>query len=345
MCSYLVGDPMTGEVTSIAVTGSGVSEVLREVSRLLERAGLKVTALYPQMTEEFEGEVLVVVGDDREVLRFLHSVPIPDAGLLIVGLEPTRSFLTSVDLEELAESAFHLADGSYRVEEVPLLSCTTDGGDLYLAINEGVVTPKRPAKLMSYTLVVDGEQIWGDRADGVLVSTPIGSSAYALSAGGVLIHHNAQVFQVVPINSTDLTRRPLVVSASTEVKVTEVEAEGGAELVVDGLFRAPIGSEVTFTRHGKPLRLVRLPGRPAITGKIERKVLLAEENLPLPPSARLVRKVLEYGGTMTFEELLSETGLPERTLRYSLSVLVARGIVRRTNDPSDFRRKLYQLRR
>jgi NAD+ kinase len=198
---------------------------------------------------------------------------------------------------------------------------------------------------MSYTLVIEGEQVWGDRADGVLVSTPIGSSAYALSAGGVLIHHNAQVFQVVPINSTDLTRRPLVVSASTEVKVTDVEVEGGAELVVDGLVRAPIGSEVTFTRHAKPLRLIRLPGRPAITGKIERKVLLAEENLPLPPSARLVRKVLEYGGTMTFEELMGETGLPERTLRYCLSVLVARGIVKRVNDPNDFRRKLYQLRR
>jgi NAD+ kinase len=340
-----MGAFMAGGVTSVAVTGSGVSDVLREVCRVLETAGLKVTALHPQRVKEFEGEVLVVVGDDREVLRFLHSVPLPDASLLIVGLEPTRSFLTSIDLEELADSAFHLVEGSYRVEEVPLISCTTDGGDSYLAVNEGVVAPKRPAKLMSYTLVIDGEQVWGDRADGVLVSTSIGSSAYALSAGGVLIHHNAQVFQIVPINSTDLTRRPLVVSASTEVKVTDVEVEGGAELVVDGLVRAPIGSEVTFTRHAKPLRLIRLPGRPAITGKIERKVLLAEENLPLPPSARLVRKVLEYGGTMTFEELMSETGLPERTLRYCLSVLVARGMVRRTNDPNDFRRKLYQLRR
>jgi NAD+ kinase len=340
-----MGAFMAGGVTSVAVTGSGVSDVLREVCRVLETAGLKVTALHPQRVKEFEGEVLVVVGDDREVLRFLHSVPLPDASLLIVGLEPTRSFLTSVDLEELADSAFHLVEGSYRVEEVPLLSCTTDDGDSYLAINEGAVVPKRPAKLMSYTLVIEGEQVWGDRADGVLVSTPIGSSAYALSAGGVLIHHNAQVFQVVPINSMDLTRRPLVVSASTEVKVTDVEVEGGAELVVDGLVRAPIGSEVTFTRHAKPLRLIRLPGRPAITGKIERKVLLAEENLPLPPSARLVRKVLEYGGTMTFEELMAETGLPERTLRYCLSVLVARGMVRRVNDPNDFRRKLYQLRR
>ncbi len=345
MRDNLVVGPMTGEVTSVAVTGSGVSDVLKEVCRVLERAGLRVTVLHPQRTKDFDGEVLVVVGDDREVLRFLHSAPLPDASLLIVGLEPTRSFLTSVDLEELADSALHLIEGSYRIEEVPLLSCTTDCGDSHLAINEGAIVSKRPATLMSYTLVIDGEQIWGDRADGILVSTPIGSSAYALSAGGVLIHHNAQAFQIVPINSMDLTRRPLVVSASSEVKVTDVEAEGGAELVVDGLVRAPVGSEVTFTRHAKPLRLIRLPGRPAITGKIERKVLLAEENLPLPPSARLVRKVLEYGGTMTFEELLNETGLPERTLRYCLSVLVARGVVRRTNDPNDIRRKLYQLRR
>lgn len=336
---------MRGGVDSVAVTGLGVSDVLREVCRVLERAGLRASTVQPNRAAELEDGVIVVVGDDRDVLRFLHSGPLPVAKLLIVGLEPTRSFLTSVDLEELADAAAHLVEGSFRVEEVPLLRCTADGGESFVAVNEGAVFPRRQATLMGYTLVLDGEPVWGDRADGVLVSTPIGSSAYALSAGGVLIHHDAQVFQVVPINSVDLTRRPLVVSAGSEVMVSDVETEGGAELVVDGLIRVPIGSEVTFTRFERPLRLIRFPGRPAIAGKMERKVLLAEENLPLPPSARLVRKVLEYGGTMTFEELLAETGLPERTLRYCLSVLVARGVVRRTNDPNDFRRKLYQLRR
>ncbi|MEM2042888.1 MAG: ATP-NAD kinase [Nitrososphaerota archaeon] len=332
-------------VTSVTVTGLGVSDLVREVCRVLERAGVRASAVQPQRASELEGEVLVVVGDDKDVLRFLHSGPLPEASLLIVGLEPTRSFLTSVELEDLAEAAAHLVEGNFRVEQVPLLRCTADEGDSFVAVNEGAVFPKRTATLMGYTLFLDGEPVWGDRADGVLVSTPIGSSAYALSAGGVLIHHDAQVFQVVPINSVDLTRRPLVVSAGSEVRVSEIEAEGGVELVVDGLIRRPVGSEVVFTRSERPLRLIRFPGRPAIAGKMERKVLLAEENLPLPPSARLVRKVLEYRGTMTFEELLAETGLPERTLRYCLSVLVARGVVKRTNDPDDFRRKLYQLRR
>ncbi|MEN3048156.1 MAG: sugar kinase [Candidatus Caldarchaeales archaeon] len=324
--------------------GNVGSRTLEQVVEAVRAAGTECELLKDPSELRDPEEVLMLIGDDRWVLRKVHELSCPEQPLLIVGTEETRSFLTSVGLWELREAAELFSSGEFAVEEVTLLDVLADGRRVDFAVNEGAVFPVRQAMLMEHSLYVDGELLWRDRSDGVLVSTPIGSSAYSLSAGGALVHHSARVFQVVSINSIDLTRRPLIVPSSSEVEVAEMDCESDVELIVDGFLRAPVRESVTLRAFGRPLRLVKIRGREPVSRKMEKKVMIAEELLSLPPSAKLVKKVLEYEGPLTFEELLVRTALPERTLRYALTALTARGAIRRLRDHNDARKRIYALR-
>lgn len=324
--------------------GNVGSKSLEQVMETVRAAGAECEPLRDPSELRDPEEVLMLIGDDRWVLRKVHELSCPEQPILIVGTEETRSFLTSVGLGELKEAAELIASGEFAVEEVTLLDVLADGRRVDFAVNEGAVFPVRQAMLMEHSLYVDGELLWRDRSDGVLVSTPIGSSAYSLSAGGALVHHSARVFQIVSINSIDLTRRPLIVPSSSEVEVAEIACESEVELVVDGFLRAAVRESVTFRAFGRPLRLVKIRGREPVSMKMEKKVMIAEELLSLPPSAKLVKKVLEYEGPLTFEELLAKTALPERTLRYALTALTARGMIRRLRDHNDARKRIYALR-
>lgn len=306
----------------------------------------RTTYLYVGSIEEVslrEDDLLVVVGDDREILKALRGLSSHGAGILTVGVESTRGFLTSASIEDFKEVVSSLLRGNYRVDKVPIISFELSEGGGGIAINEVVISPIRPATLMEYTLSIDGEVIWRDKADGVIVSTPIGSSAYALSAGGSLIHYSTRAFEVVPINSIDLTRRPLVVSADSEIVIEGVRAPCEVQIVADGIERIGLKGHVRLARFLHDLKLVRPTWVQPISKKIEKKIHLAETLLPLPPSAKLILRMLEYEGPMNYEKLLERTALPERTLRYGLNRLVESGLVKKYNDPSDARRKLYAL--
>ncbi|MCS6788653.1 MAG: sugar kinase [Aigarchaeota archaeon] len=317
---------------------------LEQVMDTLRASGTDCAPLRDLSELKGSEEILTLVGDDRWVLKTIHELSCPEQPLLIVGTELTRSFLTSVGLEELKEAAEMMASGEFVVEEVTLLKVIADGRPVDFAVNEGALFPAKQAMLMEHSLYVDGELLWRDRSDGVLVSTPMGSSAYSLSAGGALVHHAAKVFQVVSINSIDLTRRPLIIPSSSEVEIAEISCGSEVELIVDGLLRTGVKDSVAFGSFERPLRLVKIRGREPVSRKMEKKVMIAEELLALPPSAKLVKKVLEYEGPLTFEELLNRTALPERTLRYALTALTARGAIRRLRDHNDARKRIYSLK-
>ncbi|MCS7143169.1 MAG: NAD(+)/NADH kinase [Aigarchaeota archaeon] len=290
-----------------------------------------------------EEDLLMVVGDDREVLNSLHALPSLDVNVINVGIESTKSFLTSASIDDLEEVIGSVIRGNFRIDRVPLLRLETSEASSGPAINEAIICPQRTATILQYTLSVDGELIWKDRSDGVIVSTSLGSTAYALSAGGSLIHHSAPVFEVVPVNSLDLTRRPLVVSANSEISIDEIHSSVAVEAVIDGFERLRVADSLKIKKYPVELRFVRPTWVQPISNRMERKIMLARSLIPLPPSAKLILRVLEYEGSMNYDRLLESTALPERTLRYGLNRLISAGLVRRLNDPSDIRKKLYEI--
>lgn len=294
--------------------------------------------------------MVLVVGDDKDFLKFLQQSPnraeegeelLPT---LCIGESEAKGFLAETTLAEFDEVLPSIMKREYKVEGSERLKVEVDGIIQPPALNEVAVFPSRSATLLEYALNVDDEMVWRDYSDGVIISTPTGSTAYAMSAGGPMVLRNANVSTVVSVNSMDVTRRPLVVPSSSRITLSEITSASRCEVVIDGTFRSKVlGEEVVVLRHPQPARLVRLLKRYQTADMISKKIRFAEELQKMPASAKLILTTLRYEGPLTQKDLLRKTMLPDRTTRLSLNLLVERGLISRRTFPKDARQKVYEL--
>lgn len=332
-------------ILSIVVKVAGKSPtVRREIENIIgERLG---TAKFCESFTEVElneGDVLVVVGDDRDVLQALHAASEKRVAVLAVSREATRGFLSQVGLDDLPDALERIQRGQFSTESITALDVRIDDDKPAIAINEAALFSQISATLVEYSLYVDGELLWRDLADGLIISTPLGSSGYSLSAGGPLIHHATRALAIVPVNSIDMTRRPLIVGDSSTISVESISSRGGAEVIIDGMLRIPVEEGLVVRAFEPPVKFIKLNGPSHILSKIEKKIHLAEELLDTPPSAKLILKTIEYEGPLTYSQLLKKTMLPERTLRHALNILVSKRLLARRPLTRDARQKIYYI--
>ena len=197
---------------------------------------------------------------------------------------------------------------------------------------------------MEHVLRIDANDIWHDKSDGVIISTPTGSTAYSMSAGGPMVLQKALVFLVVSVNSLDNTRRPLIVPSQSKLEITDIISRYHCEVVLDGGHRIQIKNTLECSKHAFPARLVRLGGHSSAASLMAKKVKLAEDMLKMPPSAKLILKTLEYEGSLSQKDLATRTMLPERTIRLSLSHLINQGYVKKKTSLRDARQRIYELK-
>ena len=215
----------------------------------------------------WEGADLVVaLGGDGTLLETVHMMggcEVPVAGVNI----GTLGFLTTCQSDEIEEFAQVLERGQQVLMERAVLQVAMEdqrqGRREFLAVNEVVLMRGETGRLISLEARVDGEFLNRYRADGLIVATPTGSTAYSLSAGGPLIGPRAGVFVLTPICPHTLSARSLVLEEQCEIEL--VAGGSGAEDVlftVDGREVIPIasGSTVRVRKADLPLRLVRMPG-------------------------------------------------------------------------------------
>jgi NAD+ kinase len=196
---------------------------------------------------------------------------------------------------------------------------------------------------MEHTLRVNGEEVWHDNSDGIIVSTPIGSSAYSMSAGGPVLFQDSGVFEIISVNSLDVTRRPIIVSNNSTIEIEDIYARLHCEVVLDGLERYKVNKIVECTQYLPPAKIIRLKKDSTAISALAKKVHLAEELLSMPPSSKLLLKTLEYEGSMTQKDLANKTLLPARTVRLALSHLLKKGYVKKKVSIRDARQKIYEI--
>lgn len=315
-----------------------------EVCATIESFNMEYMAVKSLAEAEYsEGDIAIVVGTDSDVLKAFHELGPRCVPVLGVCETETRGFLTEVSVKDLPQVLENLQKKKYAVEESVRLSVSVDDKNVLPAVNEAAIFPSKSATIMEYTLTIDDEIVWRDYSDGVIISTPLGSSAYALSAGGPMVAHKARVFVIVPVNSLDVTRRPLVVPDDSKVFINGIHSRTRCEVIIDGTIRLKVDNKVRVEKYEAPARLVRLPGSSYVMEKIAKKVQLAEELLKIPPSAKLILKTLEYEGPLTHRELMKKTMLPDRTMRQALALLIDKGMVKRRPLLRDARQKLYYI--
>ena len=314
----------------------------RSIQRILERAGISsVSAASPKSAGD--ADCIIVLGGDKDVRTYFHRAQ--DASVPVLGISEGESggFLAQIDLRELPSHVDVLKRQNYTIEEFPRLGVRIDGRNAYPVLNDAAVFPSKSAMLMEHTLRVNGDEVWHDSSDGVIVSTPIGSSAYSMSAGGPVLFQDADVFEIMSVNSLDVTRRPVIASNDSVIEVEDISSKLHCEVVLDGLDRLRVDKSMECTQFHPPARIVRLRKSPTAIAALAKKVHLAEDLLRMPPSSKLILKTLEYEGELTHRELERKTLLPGRTVRLALRNLVEKGYVKKKISARDARQKIYEM--
>lgn len=182
-------------------------------------------------------DLVVVLGGDGTLLSAVRATAVTDAPLLGVNLG-SLGFLTDVPLSSLFPMLEAIAQGRAPVEQRSLMQCDLLRGETilgsYMAFNDVVVNKTALARLNNYDLFVDDAFVSRYRADGMIVATPTGSTAYSLSAGGPVLMPAVSAFVITPVAPHSLTHRPLVVPDSAVVELLLSSIEEVAYLSLDG---------------------------------------------------------------------------------------------------------------
>jgi len=182
-------------------------------------------------------DLVIVLGGDGTLLSAVRATAASDAPLLGVNLG-SLGFLTDVPLSSLFSMLDQIAQGRAPVEQRSLMQCDLLRGEeivgSYKAFNDVVVNKTALARLNNYDLFVDKAFVSSYRADGMIVATPTGSTAYSLSAGGPVLMPTVNAFVITPVAPHSLTHRPLVVPDSAVVEILPRSDDEVAYLSLDG---------------------------------------------------------------------------------------------------------------
>jgi NAD+ kinase len=201
-----------------------------------------------------DADAVIVVGGDGTILRTIQEMQRPAPVLGINWGEV--GFLADLEPSEAIGFVRKLPRG-FDVEERMRVSLIKDGTCLGVALNEALIVTTRPAKMLRFSIVVDGIPSEEFRADGLLISTPTGSTAYAMSAGGPIVDPRIQGFLLVPLAPYMLSSRPHLISSNRSLQV-RLESTKPANLVIDGQQTVELGTSSTIEvrRSEYPARFV-----------------------------------------------------------------------------------------
>ncbi len=256
----------------------GSRDVLDEVARFLIRQGLEVsmeyeTALntgladYGALTPTELGaccDIAVVIGGDGTMLGIARQMA--RFGIPLVGINQGRlGFITDIPFGEFADALAPMIAGSYEEERRTMLEggVWRDGSSIFeaFALNDVVVSRSATSSMIELKITIGGEFVANLRADGLIIASPTGSTAYALSAGGPILHHSIAGLVLVPIAPHDLSNRPIVLPDSGQINV-EVVAGRDASVNFDMQSLASLlhGDRITVRRAAYQARFLHPPG-------------------------------------------------------------------------------------
>ena len=253
-----------------------ISQSLRELRELLRARGCEVMVERETAASVGDGgglsfdeigakaDLAIVVGGDGTMLAAArnlvrHRVPLTGVNQGRVG------FMTDIALEAMHESVGAILEGRHTIEERALLDAEIrrDGAVLLrtLALNDAVVGKGAQGRLIEFEVYVNGEYLYTQRSDGVIVATPTGSTAYALSAQGPILQPTVPAFALVPLNPHTLSARPVSVSDSSVIEIVLLRAVD-ARAHFDGFALADMaqGDRLVLRRSKDPIRFVHPPG-------------------------------------------------------------------------------------
>jgi NAD+ kinase len=211
---------------------------------------------------EFAPGLALVLGGDGTLLSAARAVS--SCGTLILGVNlGTLGFLTEVQLSGLYSALEAIEQGHYIVDSRSMLTCSLVRENATLAthaaLNDLVVSKSAISRLNHFELFVDAEFVSSYKADGLIIATPTGSTAYSLGAGGPILKPDVQAFVITPVSPHGLTHRPVVVRDTVEIEIRVKTGQEQAYLSLDGQVGMPMqdGDLVRCVKAEHPAKLLR----------------------------------------------------------------------------------------
>ena len=255
---------------------AGCADSVRRASRLIQRAGrriicetrtaqlakLKAVTLPDAATLAREVDLILVFGGDGTMMHTARDIAgsaTPMLGVNLGGL----GFLTAVPSDELPRALNHVWRGEFKYETRDLIEAggRCQGRQIHeTALNDVVVSRGAVSRLISLDVTVDGELVTRYRCDGLIISSPTGSTAYSLAAGGAVVLPTAEVFALTPICPHALSNRSMILPLASTIRVKAVSPQPSTILSTDGQMVAELdaGDEITIRRSRRAIRLMHL---------------------------------------------------------------------------------------
>ncbi len=258
---------------------SSVADAVATVKAILEDKNLSVL-LGSTTAAEIQGDriddydqplgeaidLAIVVGGDGTMLNVARTLSAHDTPAIGVNLG-RLGFLTDVALADLDASMESILQGDFAIEHRTMLQCqVTRNGETMcsgISLNDMVISKGNTGRLIEFKIWVNDQFVSQARSDGLILATPTGSTAYALSAGGPIIYPNLPVISMSPICPHTLSNRPIILDENDTIKITALNTiEAPANLSFDGVINTQLKGDETIIikRAAKKLQMVRIKG-------------------------------------------------------------------------------------
>jgi NAD+ kinase len=249
-------DPLA--VRRVAVVAKpGVSEgYFERLVAMLGKRGVEISEV--RHDDEPDGaaepDLVFVLGGDGTMLKASRMYP----GRVLLGVNLGKvGFMSGMVPEEIEAGVEKVWDGGLEVQEYRMLEVRVSGEEARLAANDAVLIKRRPHQLISVDVEVSGEELFAFRCDGFIAATPLGSTAYALSAGGPIISGDAGCYVLVPIAPHALVSRPLVLGEDQVAELKLVDRDALLSLDGDDPREIPAGGRVEIRLSKESVKIGR----------------------------------------------------------------------------------------
>ncbi len=267
---------MTMNFKRIAISGrierANTADTLRSLINLLENQ--KVELIIEEQTASLlqnsahttaprdklaeHADLIIVIGGDGSLLYTAHSAS--TLGVPVLGINRGRlGFLTDISPKDMDHQILAILNGDYQIEERFLLQASHGDHPKHDALNDVVLYAGSIARMIEFELYIDKQFVYSLRSDGLIIATSTGSTAYALSAGGPIVHPGLQAVVITPLSPHTLTSRPIVVNNNVEIELVISSARGmRPKFSCDGqaLNKLAAGDKLHITRKPQPLKLI-----------------------------------------------------------------------------------------
>ena len=208
-----------------------------------------------------EVDFIISLGGDGTILRIVHAHPELNAPIIGINLGGL-GFMADIPIEEIYPCLDNILKGNFTIQNRIMMEGECQGQDNCFAINEMVIHRSHNPSLIDFAVYVDGNYLNTFSADGLIIATPNGSTAYSLAAGGPILTPELQAFILTPISPHTLSNRPIVLMPKQQLEVRYLGEYEKVEVTYDGFanFFIRTGEVFRVTQSERSFRLVTLPG-------------------------------------------------------------------------------------